>query len=470
MSTGVPSRFGSDRWLSPTTKFMLLTWVLLLGGGWIVVTWMDKSSKSVWDNPAATKDSVREMSDEAKMNKVEELRRNAEAASARLESLERALAAEKLSARPVIDTAPSVQAVERAKVLALAGQLTSIREKLLKLKALQATWQAQSASISTGDLGRRIAASPSHLELAVDLMETERTSPEKIQEWEGRLATLAEPVENAAHNEKSRIGITVEHAQQLTELNLQVVEATKLFEEPQFLLEAITKETSGVAPHAQNFDEVVKERRMTSATALAKRLNAARTDARNEAEKAHREPVTQLEEELVQAKTKLQEQKTQTEKDQFDTLAKSERDQIVEETRVKEAQRRATIAGLKEEAIRLDEALRVAQLEREFERDMPKIRSYLSALTAEAFSLRANATKGPASLSLIKGSGALDSTHASMRKFIELVLFPRDRPRGALPDSSSFIVEGAGVESVATAQALLLKYGDLMVERKLLAP
>lgn len=117
MNRGVPSRDKQDRWLSPSTRAMLLAWSFLLGGGWVVTWWLDNSIASLWQNLSGTNPDVRESSDVVRQKKVNTVRRDAESVVNRLESLEHDF---NNDGNPEPDVAPSVQAVDAATALASA--------------------------------------------------------------------------------------------------------------------------------------------------------------------------------------------------------------------------------------------------------------------------------------------------------------------------------------------------------------
>ena len=129
------------------------------------------------------------------------------------------------------------------------------------------------------------------------------------------------------------------------------------------------------------------------------------------------------------------------------------------------------MAGLKEEATRVEEGLRWAQLEREMNRDMAEIKGLLLAVTAEGFTHRPDGTKGPVSFSKIKSIGGLEPTKKGLDNLFFLATGNNDRPIGGLPPGvGGVFASGTSTAPVERAQALLKKYGDLMVRKNMLAP
>jgi hypothetical protein len=225
------------------------------------------------------------------------------------------------------------------------------------------------------------------------------------------------------------------------------------FQQQKLLLDAIQRETSSLPPGKVTLVEALKQYQAQLDLAEAERIAAAKQVARQEAEKDQTTRIATRERELVEAKTKREEERIQAEKAREEQLAKLEQEQIAEEARVQEAQRKAIIADLKEEATRVEEALRWAQLEREMERDMQQIRGHLIAFTAPGFKHRTDDVKGPASLSSIKGSGALDGTQSGMQRMLWLGSADNDRPRGAFPEYIGGQVNWTRVSSAPVEKA-----------------
>ena len=315
-----------------------------------------------------------------------------------------------------------------------------------------------------------MVVSPTHLTLAAKVLEKDRVTVEKADEWDQRLELLAEPVDKAALDPSSKVTISDEHSRLISELSLNVASAMQSYSEAESLMNIIIDETAGLEPHTETFEEVLRKQKRADELALAARIEEARQAARREAEQRQIESIQQSEQALVEAETKRQELNAIEKKKAIEAQSKAEQEQMAAEAQVAEAQRQATINGLKEEAAVLAEKLRLAQLDREFERDKAKIDGYLSAFIFEAYTLRSDQTKGPASLSVIEGQGALEPNKAGIAKLVELANTDPRRPLGPIPYITFFNVGQASNEPIETAQALLTKYGKLMVQKGLLAP
>lgn len=477
MSTGLqpPSRL--SQYFSTTAKFAILAWLIVLVAVGIFLQLPGSFGKSAQDKSSAAptsstaQPSSAQTSNDALASQVGRLNQDSDKLSQRLDSMEKTLGGYDAQFRRLEETAsqlPSRQALERANMLGLATQVKSTRPRLHKLKTMQTEWEVKIASLLQGDAGRRIVGSPTHLDLVTGLLDRERPTAEQLVQWESQLEQLGAPLEQAAQDEKAKISIVPEHAQQLTDLIQQVVKSLAELERQQLLLDAVSKETEKAAPGTETLEEVLRKRRTAFEQDRAKQI----ADAKAQAEKSQTERLATLEKEAVEADTRRKELKQQAEQAQADQLAKIEAEQIAEESRIKEAKQRAVVAGLKDEVLRLEEATRQAQLEQEFQQDLPNIKTYLCAYTEPGYAHRQDNTKGPVSLSYLKGLGALKPGLPGLTKLLSVASASSDRPKGALPHYIGGDLRNGNIntEPVEKAQQLLLKYGDLMVKKGMLAP
>lgn len=357
------------------------------------------------------------------------------------------------------DEAKSRQAVERAKVAVLQADVAGMRNRLQKLKSLHAQWTAQKGTLLTGDSGRRIVASPSHFALLTGILDGEQIADADVQKWEVQLESLAAPVQAS---QQSDIAITAEHVQRLSDLGSELTKEVAKLDHQSLLLEAILRETASVTPTEVTLERALRDRQTKAELQRAQTLAQARDEARLAAEKAQADRLAQLEREVAAATTKAQEEALEAKKAQAAQLGRVEVERIAEETKVKESQKRAEIAGLTAEAKRVDVAIKAAALEREFERDLPEIKSLLSAFLTGGFKYRNDNAKGPASLSHIASQKGLE-LNANGSYAMAFLANSSDRPAGGLKNPPN-------PERIRRAQDLLIKYGDLMVQKKMLDP
>jgi hypothetical protein len=471
MNTRRSSQPGLGGSFTPTMRSLFLIWAAFLGGGFLLWNWFGKTDQFLKRDLDSTRSSVQELSESVKagnsaFGEVGQLRADTQSVLNRLETLEKGLAGGPSS---FADDGPSRQAVEGARVATLAAQAAGIRERLQKLKSLEANWRAKSATLLTGDLGRRIVASPAHLELVVDMLRQELPTADHIRHWELELLPLATPVEQSAREKRSYLAITPQHTELLANLEERVTGALQTFESQQLLLEAIEKETAHVTSGKDTLEKLIGDRRRETEKANAQRLAIIREAARTEAEQAQEKRAAQLEHEVVAAEAKLRDQKLLTDKNRLEQQAKADAEQAAEEARVNEAKHRAILIGLKDEAKRVDDVVRLAQLEREFERIRPQVVEYLSAFTRDGFVHRADGTKGPVSLSFIDGQGALEPNRNGYEKLSRLMSYGNDRPHGPIPHHIELFGQPRSLAPIEKAQEYLKKYGQIMVSRGLLA-
>ncbi|MBL8826770.1 MAG: hypothetical protein JNM18_07265 [Planctomycetaceae bacterium] len=343
--------------------------------------------------------------------------------------------------------AESKQAVQRAQAAGLTVQIKAHRERIQKLKAMDAAWQVKAPALLTGEAGRRIVASPPHWEIAQTVWERDRPTTEQLLQWEVQLEALATPIESRSQDPGSALALTPEHVQSLADLGSQITRSLAEFEQRQLLLDELVRETAGIDPGSQTLQAALDKRRVAEVKARTERIVAAQQAARAEAEKQ-----------------------------QADSLAKLERDLVEAETRLKEAERKATIAGLREQTTKVEAVLQEVAEEREFERALPQIRVSLGSFLAPGFALRREKTKGPASFSLIETQGALAPTREGLVKLVYLASVNNDRPLVGLPSWVDNDVSGetgwqrTPKEPMERAQALLTKWGPMLVKKGMLSP
>jgi len=463
MSTGGPTA-GRTVWgLSASTRMLLLTWVVIVVGGYVFQMATSQKTAELRKELNSTQSSISDLEGRIKQGDTSAIA-EMEAMRRQVADFDRVLAAQREQFRLLsdrADEAKSRQAVDRAKVAVLQGEVALARERLLKLKTLHAGWTARRGSLMTGDPGRRVAGNPAQLELVVSVLDRERPSESDLVQWEAELDALAGPVQTAAEGQ-SQIAITTEHGQLLRDLGQRLAKSVSAFEQQTLLVEAVLKETASAAPATTTLEQSLRERRTKADQEFARQLTAAREAARQEAEAARAEELAKLETEIVQATTRQEADALRAKKAQAEQLGKVELERIAEETRVKEAQTKAETAGLKSEVTRVEEAIKAAALEREFQRELPAIKGLLTAFLSDGFYYRDNNAKGPASLSYIASQKALEpNTQGSSQ--LAYLANANDRPAGGLKNPGS-------QENLRRAQDYLKKYGALMVEKGLLAP
>lgn len=450
--------------MSSTMRGMLLTYAVILALGFLFYWMTSRKNDELRTGLNSTQSSLGDLERRVRQGDTSAVA-EIEAMRKRVEEFDRSLATQREQFRQLsqhADETKSRQAVELAKVAVLQAEVTVARERLQKLKTFHASWTARQGSLLTGDSGKRIAASPTHLDLVAGLLSRERATDADLLKWELQLESLAGPIQAARQKEQNDIAITPEHTQLLNDLSQQVTKAMVAYDQQNVLLEAVLRETASSPPAEVTLESKLQQRQAKTELEFAQKLVKAREDARTQAEAAQAERLAKLEEEIVAAAGKGQEEALLAKKMQAAQIAKSELERVTEETKVKEAQKKAEIAGLKAEANQVEGALKAAALEREFEKDLPEIKSLLMAFITPSFRYRETNDKGPVPLSFLASQHVLEQT-PNGSYMLAFYANAGDRPAGGLKNPAS-------QERLRRAQDLLIKYGALMVKKKMLDP
>ncbi len=464
MSSGSLSTLRPRFLLTPALKTTLLAWGVLMIGAFVLYSINSSKTEALRDEVKETRKSLADLHSDQKSGNPEiqkamtDIHDESRSLTERISQLESALGEDSVD-KIDRDLTKSELAVQRANAAKQESMANAVVRDLGKLKNLQVEWATLEGALLNGPAGSRVAGSAQHLQRVVDIMQQVRPTAEQIVEWESQLNPLMEPFSQAA-SESTPVVITEEHAQLLTDLGKELKTQAAEFQRQKLLLESVQRETSGLAPHELKLAEAIEQHRVQRERAEADRLTQVRETARLEAEKAGADRIATAEQELTNAKLKQAEQKIAAEKEQ-----------VAEESRVAEMQHKASLAGLTEEATRAADGLRWAQLEREMQRDMNEIKGLLMAFTSPGFAYRPDDTKGPVSYSLIRSSGGLDPTRKGLGNLFFIATGNSDRERGGLPAGvGGHISSSTPTAPIERAQGLLVKYGELMVRKGMLAP
>ena len=446
MSSDSPSQLRPRFAVTPTMKIVVLAWLVLVIGGGFLFSINNSNTAVVRDNENKTSKSPADLPGNVDSGSPE-LSAELEAAYEEVRRLTEQINRQKpgVGGAPGINEptrfAKSEQAVQKANLVALTAEVNSVAAYLSKLKKLQTDWAAFEATLLNGEAGRRISGSPKHLQLVVDLWQRERPSAERIGQWESELTVLSEPISQPSADQAT-IAITEEHSKRLSDLGQELKKQATEFERQKLLLESIQRETSALKPATVPLVDAMEQHRGQQEKAEADRLAQVRETARSQAEKETAERIAKSEHERAEAVAKLKEQEIEADKQRL-----AEKTKQVEEDR------------------------KWAKLEAEMDRDMNEIKGLLLAYTAPGFTHRPDKKKGPVSYTLIKSAGGLEPTREGLDKLFYMGRGDTDRPRGGLPVGVGGIL-GSGTPSapIERAQELLVKYGELMVRKEMLAP
>jgi hypothetical protein len=112
-----------------------------------------------------------------------------------------------------------------------------------------------------------------------------------------------------------------------------------------------------------------------------------------------------------------------------------------------------------------------AKLEQDFQKDLPEIRNYLTNYLSDGYELRGGG-KGPASLRALRGTPIFEPGRRGLEAIIHYASNRNDRPRGPIePETGGdYGWKIANKDVLTKVQSLLTKYGELLVEKGMLAP
>ena len=458
MSGDSPVPMRSRLIITPAVRVMFLIWIVVLIGAYVLYSMYDAKTNAIREDVTKTQKGLVGLQSQVDAGRPEQASQETESLAQRISRLETALGNDSgIVERTSISK--SERAVQKVKAASLAADAATASRHLDKLKKLQSDWAALEAALLQSDSGKRIAGSPKQLQLVFDIWQRARPSAEQMVQWERQLTALTEVIDDNAAD-ADVISITDEHAKLLSDLGQELATQAAEFEQQKLLLESIQRETSALKPGNVTLVEAIEQHQGQQEKAEAARLTEVRDTARAQAEKELTERITKAERELSEAKVKAEEQRIEFEKQQ-----------LAEETRLREQKHKADLAGLKEESKRVEEALSEAQLDRAMQRDMNEIKGLLAAFVSPGFRHRNDDKKGPASYSVIKARKALEDTQTGMTALLWLACADNDRPHDALP----YYIGGnvnwneTNAKPIERAQELLNKYGELMVKKGLLA-
>ena len=325
-----------------------------------------------------------------------------------------------------IDAAPAnvistSEAASRAKVLQAQANIQTTQELLGRLTEQQQRWDDKVTSVTTGKLGQQVAANQGAVELFAGLQQRERLSPVETSGLRDSLIALAKPIEMAAADDTATLNMDEGFETQLAEIRKQLELGLKQWQEDNAMLRLLINEAQSREPAAVTLGEAIEDLR-------AKQLRE-RADKIAAEVKANAEALTQQE---AASKIELQELESQ---------------KRLEQDKVEAERKREELAGLKAEQIALADQIAAARekakLEREFQAELPEIKSVLVPFLASGHKQIVNGKwtyleeKQPLSLSGLKSLAVLEGDQMSFQRlFFAAGGRKNDRPSGPFPTTS----------------------------------
>ncbi len=346
-------------------------------------------------------------------------------------------------------------AIRDSKLQKFKVQRQDLSESLDELAAEMRSWATYSKELLDGDAGRRIASDASYIERIIPILDKEIISQTEYESLLVRFAALTKPLDMAESDADYQPS---EHLyNSLAELGSEIDSRLHALRSIRDDADAVQRFAASRSASDETLAEAIKT---FHAQRQAKRL----ADIADAQRIATQEATKLLAEKAVRneaLKHNLDNQRMDREGQQL-------------ETEIEEAKRKAD-----EEKRKQIEAAALAQLEREYNRDLPEIRSLLSPFIHESMfqpkrgRLSSADASGPISLSLLQGTGFLNPTSGSREGLYFMISGNRTDPRplGSFPRYRGGAQDWDNVHpTIKRAQDLLIKYGGLMVEKGLLAP
>ena len=353
-----------------------------------------------------------------------------------------------------------------AQTLGLRNQGEKTKKTLQKLSNDLQQWDVRLSALMSDESksGKRIAAGPVLLERFMTIVDEPCVSQDDVTDWTEQLELILTPVARACRDSDGSFKADETLVAKFDELEKVVDEAAIDLERQRHLLSAIEGQTSkdpitGDVPSlGQAVEAQYEQRALERAQIINERLDRVRKETAEEIADAKEQAQRQIDEETAKAERLIGE---------------------VEARRIAEAVQ--DLAARERERIRKrQEELARKQLEADFQRDLPEIESLLKPFISDGYAqpgrhgvFERTTEKGPVSLSGLKGASLLENKIELVRQFHRVVAGQQlnDRPLGSFPPSFVFPREWAHVQPrVQRAQELLNKCGELMVEKKMLAP
>ncbi|MFM9963584.1 MAG: hypothetical protein ACKV2Q_20445 [Planctomycetaceae bacterium] len=345
-----------------------------------------------------------------------------------------------------------MSAVILARVTGLLADADEVTQSLDALLTEQKAWSTKRMTLLTDDAGRRIAASDSQVALIAPAFSRELPSLKQITGWKTQLALLTEPLDVAQRERPADFTFDSSIESAINDLGQKVKKALDQLRRDRVLVEAVVAETKSQAPAAESLQAMLESRLVAEAKQQAEEVEQERKQLL--AEKAKQLKALEAEKIAAAASVKEKELAAQT-------------------AELNDRSRKLEAANKAEEERRKEEVAK-AQLEKEFQRDLPDIKKYLSAFISPGVAHRdgLKGIRGPVSLSFLEREGVFQENRAGMQKMIFLAHSRNDRNPGAIPNALGGDIDWLNVpkQPLERAQGLLIKYGRLLVEKEMLDP
>jgi len=332
-------------------------------------------------------------------------------------------------------------------------------QAVLSAEKAVGTWQRTTNELLTTDKGKPVAADPAALAKLRSLLGLERPDPAVAEALAKRLEPLKAFLAKAQATDDGSYAPSEDLMARVRSVGAEAMKAAETYEDHNRKLAAILAAAPVPAePQTQTLEMALEDLERRFAAEEAAGILEAAEQARKERAEMLAAEKAKTEAEITAAQLKA---------------AEAERAIKVRELADREAAAKAMAA--EQQKLR-EAAMQKAELERKFQAALPEIRMLLQPFTNEGWTqpgrgegYTRTVKKGPVSYSLLKGAGHLEKNVRAVGKFRYAASANgwNDRELGSFPVYGTY---EKGAEAALRAQDLLNEFGELMVEKKMLAP
>lgn len=352
------------------------------------------------------------------------------------------------------------QQVKKSQSQKVAAQIESTRARIAQLEKAVRAWQDTVNALLNSDKGKPIAATSETLKQFHALYQQKRPDPKLPAQLRARLQPLSETAQTAAESKNPLFSFNEGFIHELAAIEDETRRALDLYLDHSTQLQAVLTAAPPTFPDntpslSAAVERLDKQYAADQAELIARRVEKARLEnnqklAQLREQQEHDQGAASLDQHRREGQIKLDQLKGQTKKMEDDEKLRLER------AALEEAQRRR-----QEELARNRQAL-----EQKFTEQLPQIKRALAPFfrlgyyQPTSFLPNKTAKKGPMSLKAIAASGGLNQTAQGIDKLYRCVF--NDPERAGWVDSRN-------TDAIVTAQRLLIEFGDLLVEKGMLA-
>ncbi len=360
---------------------------------------------------------------------------------------------------------PAIQEERRARAQARLLEIRSLQigisEALDKLDKEVIAWDTRIPELMKGNEGKKIAASKLRVEQFASIIEKDHISKSRVQALRGRLETLIKPVDRALLDADSSYFVSETLLSDIEKIGEEARLRLREIGEMKAIVVALNADSANSTPSEKTLQTAIDDLNADQLRKRAELIAKTKSDVYDFESKRLAAAEAKAEQDLANARLVLSKAKADAEKQGIDlqtddTKRRTDDAKTAENRRVEKAKREA-----------------------KFDVEYPSMRAYLLPITSPGFKqfdgdggprLSMGTTKGPMSLAAL--TGALRKGRDETGNFARAISNWSDRPQGSFPFYST---GGAGqtpqnFEIWYRIQDFVAEFGDIMVERKLLAP